>query len=183
MMTDPEELWPTCRAILRKQVPEPTWNTWLAPLMLLEADESHFVVGAPNSMIFERVATRYQGMIEGALAEATSTNAVKLELVVHEVDDDASSGSRRWCLERQPASFSRSKRRTGAGPGLNAKCWRVGKSCLTRTEFGQLVLPEQPTGLNHAQPPLHLRGFRNRRVQPVRSRRRPASGRRTGEGL
>ena len=89
------------RAILRKQVPEPTWNTWLAPLMLLEANESHFVVGAPNSMIFERVATRYQGMIEGALAEATSTNTVKLELVVHEVaadaalaaDDGASNGS------------------------------------------------------------------------------------------
>ena len=85
MMTDPEELWPTCRAILRKQVPEPTWNTWLAPLILLEANESHFVVGAPSSMILERVATRYQGMIEGALAEATSTNTVKLELVVHEV--------------------------------------------------------------------------------------------------
>ena len=34
-------------------------------------------------MILERVATRYQGMIEGALAEASCADAVKLELVVH----------------------------------------------------------------------------------------------------
>jgi chromosomal replication initiator protein len=101
MMTDPGELWPTCRAILRKQVPEPTWNTLLAPLILLQATGSQFVVAAPNSMILERVATRFQGMIEEALAEASCTNAVKLELVVHEVatdgppvtDDGSSNGS------------------------------------------------------------------------------------------
>jgi chromosomal replication initiator protein len=67
---------------LRKQVPEPTWNTWLAPLVLLEAMDSRFVVGAPNSLVLERVATRYEGMIEETLAEVTSTSIVKLELVV-----------------------------------------------------------------------------------------------------
>jgi chromosomal replication initiator protein len=83
MMIDLAEVWQNCRASLRKQVPELTWNTWLAPLVLVEASESRFVVGAPNSVVLERVATRYQGMIEEVLAEATCTNNVKLELVVH----------------------------------------------------------------------------------------------------
>ncbi len=83
MTSDLAQLWATCRASLRQQVPEPTWNTYLAPLLLLEGADSQFVVGAPNSMILERVATRYQGMIEGALVEASCGEAVKLELVVH----------------------------------------------------------------------------------------------------
>ena len=83
MMSDLAQLWATSRASLRQQVPEPTWNTYLAPLVLLEGADSQFVVGAPNSMILERVATRYQGMIEEALAEASCADAVKLELVVH----------------------------------------------------------------------------------------------------
>jgi chromosomal replication initiator protein len=83
MTSDLAQLWATCRASLRQQVPEPTWNTYLAPLLLLEGADSQFVVGAPNSMILERVATRYQGMIEGALVEASCAEAVKLELVVH----------------------------------------------------------------------------------------------------
>src|SRR5579872_5157290 len=77
MMTDLAQLWATSRASLRQQVPEPTWNTYLAPLVLLEGGDSQFVVGAPNSMILERVATRYQGMIQEALGEASCADAVK----------------------------------------------------------------------------------------------------------
>jgi chromosomal replication initiator protein len=82
MMTDLADVWTTCRASMRKQVPEPTWNTWLAPLVLLEAVDSRFVVAAPNSLVLERVASRYEGMIEETLAEVTNTEVVKLELVV-----------------------------------------------------------------------------------------------------
>ncbi len=109
MMTDPEELWATCRAILRKQVPEPTWNTWLAPLILLEANESHFVVGAPSSMILERVATRYQGMIEESSGRSYLYKHREAGVGGPRGGDCRSSGSRRWYPERHRAPFSRSR--------------------------------------------------------------------------
>jgi chromosomal replication initiator protein len=82
-MTDVVDVWATCRANLRKQVPEPTWNAWLAPLDLLEMSGPKFVVGAPNSLILERVATRFKTMIEEALAEATCSAVVQVELILN----------------------------------------------------------------------------------------------------
>ena len=81
-MTDLAELWATCSASLRKQVPEPTWNAWLAPLVLLEASGSRFVIAAPNSLVRERVATRFQTLIEEALADATSNVSTDVEIIV-----------------------------------------------------------------------------------------------------
>jgi chromosomal replication initiator protein len=81
-MTELTELWATCSAILRKQVAEPTWNAWLAPLVLVEASGSRFVIAAPNSLVRERVATRFQALIEEALADATSNGPTKVEIIV-----------------------------------------------------------------------------------------------------
>ena len=81
-MTNLAELWATCSASLRKQVPEPTWNAWLAPLVLLEASGSRFVIAAPNSLVRERVTTRFQTLIEEALADATSNVPTHVEIVV-----------------------------------------------------------------------------------------------------
>ncbi|MGH9106283.1 MAG: chromosomal replication initiator protein DnaA [Acidimicrobiales bacterium] len=81
-MSDLTELWAACSANLRHQVPEPTWNAWLAPLVPLEASGSHFVLAAPNSMVRELVLTRFQPLIQQVLAEATSIAAPDLELVV-----------------------------------------------------------------------------------------------------
>jgi chromosomal replication initiator protein len=83
-MTDLAELWATCSANLRRQVPEPTWNAWLAPLVPLEASGSRFVIAAPNSLVRELVATRFQALIEEALARATSNASTGIELIVKE---------------------------------------------------------------------------------------------------
>jgi chromosomal replication initiator protein len=81
-MTDTAELWSTCSANLRRQVPEPTWNAWLAPLVLIEASAPRFVVAAPNSIVLELVTTRFQALIEQVLADATGTSGPSLEMVV-----------------------------------------------------------------------------------------------------
>ncbi len=83
-MTDLAELWATCSANLRRQVPEPTWNAWLAPLVPLEASGSRFVIAAPNSLVRELVATRFQALIEEALAHATSNASTGIDLIVKE---------------------------------------------------------------------------------------------------
>ncbi len=81
-MTDTAELWSTCSANLRRQVPEPTWNAWLAPLSLVEACAPKFVVSAPNSMVLELVTTRFQQLIQQVLADVTGTASPDVELVV-----------------------------------------------------------------------------------------------------
>lgn len=81
-MTDLGELWATCSANLRKQVPEPTWNAWLAPLVLVEARGSSFVIAAPNSLVRERVATRFQTLIEASLADGSGNVSTDVEIIV-----------------------------------------------------------------------------------------------------
>jgi chromosomal replication initiator protein len=81
-MTDTAELWSTCSANLRRQVPEPTFNAWIAPLSLVEACANKFVVSAPNSMVLELVTTRFQTLIQQVLADVTGTISPAVELVV-----------------------------------------------------------------------------------------------------
>ncbi len=91
-MSDLGELWAACSANLRRQVPEPTWNAWLAPLVPVQASGSRFVLAAPNSMVRELVLTRFQPLIEQVIAEATSTESPDIELVVREPDGGAADG-------------------------------------------------------------------------------------------
>ena len=81
-MSDPKELWATCSLRLREQVSEPTWNTWLAPLVLLEVSGSKFILAAPNSMVRELVAGRFHGLIQQVLAEITDRPFPDIELVI-----------------------------------------------------------------------------------------------------
>ncbi|HET9058403.1 MAG TPA: chromosomal replication initiator protein DnaA [Acidimicrobiales bacterium] len=81
-MSDLQQLWATCSDSLRKQVPEPTWNAWLAPLVPLEVNGATFVFAAPSSFVRELVLTRFQPLIEQALSEATGAASPALELIV-----------------------------------------------------------------------------------------------------
>ncbi|HXW78340.1 MAG TPA: chromosomal replication initiator protein DnaA [Acidimicrobiales bacterium] len=88
-MTDLADLWATCSANLRKQVPEPTWNTWLAPLVLLEAKGTRFVIAAPNSLVRERVTARFQTLIEESLADGSGNVSTDVEIVVKALPPEA----------------------------------------------------------------------------------------------
>jgi chromosomal replication initiator protein len=82
MMTDTAELWSTCLAHLRRQVPEPTFNAWIAPLSLVEACAPRFVVSAPNSMVLQLVTTRFYTLIQEVLSDVTEIASPDVELVV-----------------------------------------------------------------------------------------------------
>jgi chromosomal replication initiator protein len=81
-MSTLSELWATASGILRQQVTEPTWNAWMAPLDLVEATGSKFVMAAPNSMVRELVTTRFLAMIQQVLAEVTGVSSPTVEFVV-----------------------------------------------------------------------------------------------------
>jgi chromosomal replication initiator protein len=87
-MSDLPELWAICATSLRGQVPEPTYNAWLASLVLVEVSGSRGVVAAPSSMVREQAATRFQAMIEQALADATGLPSFEVELIVQAAGSD-----------------------------------------------------------------------------------------------
>ncbi len=91
-MNDLGEVWAECATVLRRQVPEPTWNAWLAPLVPVEVRGSTFVLAAPSSFVRELVLTRFQPLIEQVLAEATSTPSPEVELVVTETAGHSPGG-------------------------------------------------------------------------------------------
>jgi chromosomal replication initiator protein len=82
------ELWATSSVALRRQVTDPTWNAWMAPLALVEASGSNFVIAAPNSMVRELVTTRFLPMIQDVLAEVTGVPSPVVELVVRVPKDE-----------------------------------------------------------------------------------------------
>src|SRR5487761_1217288 len=86
-MSDLEEVWAACSAILRKQVPEPTWNACFAPLAAVEVSGDKFVLAAPNSMVRKLVATRFRRLIEEVLARVIGSDRAEVELVVQEPAD------------------------------------------------------------------------------------------------
>ena len=69
-------------AHLRRQVPEPTFNAWIAPLSLVEACAPKFVVAAPNTMVLQLVTTRFYTLIQEVLADVTDIASPDVELVV-----------------------------------------------------------------------------------------------------
>ena len=132
-MSDLPELWATCAAILRAQVPEPTYNAWLAPLVLVEVSGSRGVVAAPNSMVREQVATRFQTLIEQALADATGLPSFEVELIVQ------AAGFRRGNPTGRSCTGAGACHRLGAvgvvgrcpfhpPPPLARRCWAPGSS-------------------------------------------------------
>jgi len=65
----------------------------MAPLALVEADGTHFVLAAPNSMVRELVSTRFLDIIQQALAEATGVLSPQVELVVRAPDDGGTTSA------------------------------------------------------------------------------------------
>ena len=118
-MIDTAELWSECSANLRRQVPEPTYNAWLAPLALVEVCANKFVVAAPNTMVVELVTTRFQTLIENVLADVTGITSPEVELVV-QAHVMARAGRRR---RRAGARRLRSRRGADGGQRPLARHW------------------------------------------------------------
>jgi chromosomal replication initiator protein len=86
-VTQAGELWNRCTGSLREQVSETTWQLWLSGIEPVDFDEGVFVLSVPNSLIRERVETRYLPMIEDTLANEVGA-PVRGRLEVQEREPD-----------------------------------------------------------------------------------------------
>ena len=122
-MNDTEELWTLCSEALREQVSDAIWQAYLSGITPLSITNDHLLLGVPNSLIRDRVESRFLGLIQDTVTGTVGRNlVVQLEVVapIHESEDEvlvelavgASAGpdptptrSRSW-RETKPSSAS-----------------------------------------------------------------------------
>jgi chromosomal replication initiator protein len=88
-VNEAERLWTTCTEGLRDEVAESMWRSCFASATPLDVRDDRLVVAVPNSIVRERINSRFAPRIDKALAD--EGGALVLELVVMadlEVGDD-----------------------------------------------------------------------------------------------
>lgn len=81
-LTNPHVLrWPAIRDRLVSRVPPDDWNTWLAPLALLDIIDGVAVIGAPNLFVRSEVTARFETLLATALAEELGQE-LQIDLVI-----------------------------------------------------------------------------------------------------
>ena len=81
-MNDTNDLWKRCGEALREQVSDATWRTWLAGLTPQSFDGDLLVVGAPSTLVRDRVESRFLGLLAAVATDAASREVkVRLEVL------------------------------------------------------------------------------------------------------
>ena len=74
LLIDAQQLWDSCAAAIRSQVSDATWRTWFAGISPIAVVNGTLVLGVPNSLVKERLESRFAGMMRDAVAEAAGTD-------------------------------------------------------------------------------------------------------------
>jgi chromosomal replication initiator protein len=77
-----EDLWTSCAEALRVQVSDATWQAFLAGITPLTVADDEIVLAVPNTLIRERVESRFLALIQDTVAGTVGrTVVVRLEVV------------------------------------------------------------------------------------------------------
>ena len=81
-MNDTEGLWILCAEALREQVSEAIWQAYLSGITPLSVAENEIVLGVPNTLIRDRVESRFIGLIQDTVISTVGAPlTVRLEVV------------------------------------------------------------------------------------------------------
>ncbi len=81
-MNDTEGMWILCSEALREQVSDAIWQAYLSGITPLSIKDSEIVLGVPNTLIRDRVESRFLGLIQDTVTGTVGRDlAVQLEVV------------------------------------------------------------------------------------------------------
>ena len=81
-MNDTDELWILCSEALREQVSDSIWQAYLSGITPLSIEGGEIVLGVPNTLIRDRVESRFLGLIQDTVTGTVGRNlVVQLEVV------------------------------------------------------------------------------------------------------
>ena len=87
-MTQAAELWTTCGDLLRAEVSEATWRTWLEAVEPVARDSESLVLSAPSSLVRDRLEERYLPLLEKVVAQVAGGD-LAVRIVVRPTPDGA----------------------------------------------------------------------------------------------
>jgi chromosomal replication initiator protein len=70
-VTQAREVWTTCSDLLRAEVSEAIWRTWLDAVEPVDTDDRALVLSAPSSLVRDRLEERYIPLLEKVVAQVT----------------------------------------------------------------------------------------------------------------
>ena len=91
-MTEAGELWTRCSDLLRGEVTDAIWLTWMAGLEPVRLDGQTLVLSAPSSLVRDRLEERHFGVLEKVVAQAVGTSA-EIQIVVRPTPEGAGPSS------------------------------------------------------------------------------------------
>jgi len=81
-VNDTEELWILCSEALREQVSDAIWQAYLSGITPVSIQDGEIVLGVPNTLIRDRVESRFLGLIQDTVTGTVGRNlVVQLEVV------------------------------------------------------------------------------------------------------
>ncbi|CAB4944542.1 MAG: chromosomal replication initiator protein DnaA [Actinobacteria bacterium] len=81
-----EQLWTACAGALREQVSETVWMTTFSAVLALRVDGNQLRIAVPNSLVKERIQSRYLAVVNGVLGDIGKPG---MQLVIEVRTEDA----------------------------------------------------------------------------------------------
>ncbi len=94
-MSDTEGLWILCSEALREQVSDAIWQAYLSGITPLSIEDGEIVLGVPNTLIRDRVESRFLGLIQDTVTGTVGRDlVVQLEVVapIYEPPEESVAG-------------------------------------------------------------------------------------------
>ncbi len=81
-MNDTDDVWKSCSEALREQVSDAIWQAYLSGITPLSIKDHEIVLGVPNTLIRDRVESRFLGLIQDTVTGTIGRDlTVQLEVV------------------------------------------------------------------------------------------------------
>jgi len=84
-MSQNKDLWQQALVILRDEIPEIQFNTWIRPLSYEQKSSNEFHVFAPNRFILDWVGSKYLARLTEIINERSAGNTINIVLLIKNV--------------------------------------------------------------------------------------------------
>lgn len=84
MAADAQQLWDDCKTAIQSQVSDAVWHTWFADIAPVGIISGVLVLGVPNTLVAERLDSRFQALFHDAIVDITGTE-IPINFVVEEI--------------------------------------------------------------------------------------------------
>ena len=123
MSLETTQIWPECRQILKGEIPEKLFNTWILPIHSIENKNSIRLL-APNKFVLKKVSEDYLSRIEEIVLQKNSSIDLSFSVGSRDIENVTEQKKPRVSQER----MHRPKVESRLNPGFTFDAFVEGKS-------------------------------------------------------